>query len=136
MDQNLVWETVGRVSVVVHGRLQPSTLEWENYINYARGNIGIKRLRVLVLTHGGSPDANQRKTMEDMARQDYPQPPPVAMVTDSLVVRGVMTLATIFNPYIKCFPDQLSIAYAYLGLDAHESEQAARALERLRTRVV
>jgi hypothetical protein len=132
MGKNLVWDTVGRVSVVVHGRLQPTNLEWEEYIKYARSNVVIKDLKVLVRTHGGSPDADQRKTMEDMARQDYPHPPRVAMITGSIVVRAVMAVSTVFNPYIKCFgPDQVSVAYAYLGLDDHERARAALALARL-----
>jgi hypothetical protein len=136
MGRNLVWETVGRVSVVVHGRSQPTTLEWEAYINYARTNVSIKDLKVLVRTHGGSPDAEQRKTMADMARQDYPHPPRVAMVTGSVVVRAVMAVSTVFNPYIKCFaPDHMSIACAYLGLDDHERTRATLALERLEKQV-
>jgi hypothetical protein len=136
MGRNLVWDTVGRVSVVVHGRSHPTTLEWEEYINYARGNVSIKDLKVLVRTHGGSPDAAQRKTMEDMARQDYPRPPRVAMVTGSVVVRAVMNVATVFNPHIKCFaPDQISVAYAYLGMDDHERARAALLLARLEKHV-
>jgi hypothetical protein len=137
MGRNLVWEIVGRVDVVVHGRYRPTTLEWEEYINHARANVGIKDLRVLVRTHGGSPDADQRKTMADMARQDYSHPPRVAMVTDSAVVRAVMAVATAFNPHIKCFaPDEISLAYAYLALDDHERTQAALALARLDKHVV
>jgi hypothetical protein len=132
MGRNLVWETVGRVSVVVHGRVQPTTLEWEEYINYARGNANIKNLQVLVRTHGGSPDANQRQTMADMARQDYPNPPRVAMITGSVVVRAVMNLAMVFNPNIKCFsPEQMSVACAYLELDSREQALAAAALAKL-----
>lgn len=137
MGRNLVWETVGRVSVVVHGRLQPTALEWGEYISYARGNVAIKDLQVLVRTHGGSPDGAQRKTMEDMSRQDYPRPPKVAMITESVVVRAVMAISTVFNPRIKCFaPDQMSIAFAYLGLDAHERERSMRVLETLEKKVL
>jgi hypothetical protein len=137
MGRNLVWETVGRVGVVVHGRSPPTTLEWEEYINHARANASIKDLKVLVRTHGGSPDAEQRKAMEDMARQDYPHPPRVAMVTESVVVRAVMAVSTVFNPNIKCFaPDQMSVAYAYLGLEDHERTRAALALARLEKHVV
>lgn len=136
MGRNLVWDTVGRVSVVVHGRSNPTTLEWEEYINHARGNVSIKDLKVLVRTHGGSPDADQRKTLEDMARQDYPRPPRVAMITGSVVVRAVMSVATVFNPHIRCFaPDQISVAYAYLGMDDNERTRAALLLAQLEKHV-
>ena len=137
MDRHLAWDTAGRLSVVVHGRKQPTGLEWEEYVNYARGNAGIGDLRLLVWTHGGSPDANQRKTLEYMARQHFPEAPPLAMITGSLVVRAVMSLATVFNPRIKCFsPDQISVAYAYLGLDASERKLAAEMLARLEKAVL
>lgn len=137
MKPNLVWGNVGRVSVVVHGSRAPTMLEWEKYINYARGNVDIRNLRVLVKTHGGSPDAAQRKLMEDMARQQYPEAPPLAMITGSLVVRAVMTLVRVANPHIRCFPpEQLSIAYAYLNLEELEVRQTGTKLKELERQVL
>lgn len=47
-----------------------------------------------------------------------------------------MREATSFNPHIRCFaPEQLSVAYAYLGLDACERARAAGLLERLQKEV-
>jgi hypothetical protein len=47
VDANLVWHTEGRLSVVVHGRRGPTTLEWDRYLNHIRENVRIKNLRVL-----------------------------------------------------------------------------------------
>ena len=137
MDVNLIWQTEGRLSVVVHGHHAPTNLEWDRYLNHTRQNVPIKNLRVLVLTLGGSPDGKQRQAMAEVARQDYPHPPPVAMLTGSVIVRSVMKLATMFNPHIRCFaPDQLAMVYAYLGLNRLEQEQAKRMLDALTSQVV
>ena len=137
MDANLVWNTQGRLSVVVHGRHGPTALEWDRYLNHTRENVPIKNLRVLVLTLGGSPDGKQRQAMAEVARQQYPQPPPVAILTGSLIVRSVMKLSAIFNPHIRCFaPEEFALACAYLGLNALERDQAARQLAALQSEVV
>lgn len=137
VDVNLVWQTEGRLSVVVHGHHAPTNLEWERYLNHTRQNVSIPDLVVLVLTLGGSPDGKQRQGMADVARQDYPHPPPVAMLTGSVIVRSVMKLSTMFNPYIRCFsPDHLALAYAYLDLSSSEQERAKRTLDALTTQVV
>ncbi|WP_437328879.1 hypothetical protein [Sorangium sp. So ce381] len=133
MGKNLTWKTQDRLSVVVHNECAPTDLEWNIYLNHVRENVNIPNLRVLVWTDGGSPDGRQRKAMEVVARQGYPNPPPLAVVTQSIVVRAVMKLASIFNPHIRCYsPDQISLAYMYLGLTPAERDLASQLMRELR----
>ena len=126
----MAWCTEGRIHVVAHNHLQPTTLEWERYLNEARENQGVAGLVVLVHSAGGSPDAKQRKAMAHMAHQHYPNPPAQVILTSSIVVRAVMKLATMFNPKIRCFPpEHFNLACTYLGLSREERDRTAELLQ-------
>jgi hypothetical protein len=81
---------------------------------------------------GGSPDANQRKNLESMVRQNFPGSTPMVVLTPSLVVRAVMNLASLFNANIRCFrPDELDVACVFLGLSQAERRRVPQILQSL-----
>ncbi len=136
MGKNLVWADRGRLSIAVHNAHPPSDLEWSRFLNYVRGRKDVKNQRILVWTDGGSPDARQRKALEDVVRKHIQDAAPMAVLTSSLIVRAVMKLAAFFNPLIKCYsPEDFNAASAYLGLSPDEREFASSRLVEMKKEV-
>lgn len=136
MGKNFVWADKGRLSIAVHNAKPPSDLEWTRFLNHVRSRKDITDQRILVWTDGGSPDAHQRRALEEVIRKHIPDPAPMAVLTSSLIVRAVMKLASFFNPLIKCYaPDESSSALAYLGLSPDERAFVSRQLAELRKQV-
>lgn len=120
----------GRVLLGVHHQCPPTDEEWARWIAltldpYAHG------VRTLVESGGNSgPNAKQRKALaEALQGVDIRS----AILTDSLVVRGIVTAIAWLNVSLKAFaPDQQREAADYLGLDASERDWAFAELRRLR----
>jgi len=117
------WDHDGRLSLVIHGKSSPSSLEWSRFVNHNRALVG-RDLRVLVCSYGGGPDGSQRRElMEAVSHVSVP----TVIMTNSLVARGIVSALNCFNPTIKVLPiDADAAAHRFLGLNAAE---AARALE-------
>jgi hypothetical protein len=131
----MAWRTEGRVNVVVHGRRSPTDLEWASYLNETRDDGGRPDFCIVVLSRGGSPDGKQRTLLANSVAKGA-RKPPVALLTDSAIVRGVITAMNIFNPQMKAFatPD-LDGAALYLGLTRAERERLEEALVELEREV-
>jgi hypothetical protein len=131
MSETMGWSSDGRVSVTVHGPSTPSASEWQAYVNHIRSFPDLRGRRVLVLSHGGGPDALQRKALGEANR--VAGPATLAIVTDNRVMRAVAAALAPFNPLIRCFaPSELKRALAYLDLTPSEQSAAlhiAAALE-------
>lgn len=75
-----------------------------------------RRLRVLVVSDGGGPDATQRAELQELfKRQDHLLKTSVMLT--SVIARGIVAAVSWFNPHIKSFsPRQFGEALSHLGL--------------------
>jgi len=121
---------LGRVVVVRQNAEPPSDQEWEQFLEVLReGRADFERLRVLVLTEGGGPNAAQR---ESLARTLAGKTVRVAIVTDSIAVRFTVTVIALFHKDIRSFlTSELRKAHAHLGLQLEEVIAVERELAAL-----
>jgi hypothetical protein len=125
---HLVWERDGGRSVVlvaVHTSTSPSDAEWEAWVATleqmnTRFSGQLSLVANLVLTDGGGPSQSQRSRVNTLIAVGN-SAPPVAIVTDSRIVRTLVSGLSIFNPRLRVFPpNQASLATAHLGLPRDE----------------
>jgi hypothetical protein len=119
----------GRVLLGVHHQHPPTDQEWARWIGLAiESSAG--GVRTLVVSGGNAgPNAKQRRALaEALQGVDIRS----AILTDSLVVRGIVTAIAWLNVALRAFaPDQQLEAADYLGLDEREREWAFTELPRL-----
>ena len=117
--------------VVAHGREAPAAAEWDAFIAECR-ELGDKIKRMLVFTAGGSLDAGQRVQVEREFGKLQ-----IAVLTDSLVVRGVVTALSWFRVPIAAFaPDQLARAMDHIKVPPDERDTLRKGLARAKARVL
>ena len=126
--QNLFIEIQGRVVIMVHNGLAYTPEEWRSIVALAsRADLG--DLRVLVFDDGGSINSAQRAELVEAMGGRMPM---AAVMTDSVVSRGITTAIGWFKPGIKAFAaDHFDKAGGYLGLSDAESTLARQTAERL-----
>jgi hypothetical protein len=119
----------GRVYVCVVHDVEPSDAEWAYFIDLCRQREG-QDLRALVESRKTGPNAKQRRLLAEVtADMDYR----AAILTDSLVTRGIVTALSWLGVPQKPFPlDHFAEAGDYLGLAPDELEVAMRELVRMR----
>jgi hypothetical protein len=94
--------------------------------------LGIRDLVTLVFTDGGAPNVVQRKMLTDIPGWNDLF---VAVVSSSMLVRGVATTVSWFNPKLKVFqPEDVLKAMEYLALSSQEQTRAWVTLADLRKR--
>lgn len=117
----MAWNHEARLSIVVHSKSPPSSLEWLRFLNHNRELAG-RDLRVLVCTYGGGPDADQRR---DLAEAVGHVIVPTVIMTNSLIARGIVGALNWFNPSIKVLPIDADLAaHRFLNLTTAESARA------------
>jgi hypothetical protein len=125
---------LGRVLVVVHSAQAPSASEWAAYIDTWQvfaSAIAVESVRTLVFTDGGAPDAEQRARLNNVLAG---RPTPVAVLSDSFVVRSVCSTLSMFNRGLKVFsPGRLAEAMQFLGLQPSEQSAAMVALQQMKS---
>ena len=93
------------VLLFLHDSRTPHRDEWDQSMadlnEYARTR-DLKNLRCLVITDGGGPDTAMRGELMEFykAQHHYLK---TAVITNSLVSRGIVAAVSWFNPYIKAF---------------------------------
>jgi hypothetical protein len=131
----MAWRTDGRVNVVVHGTRSPTDLEWATYLNETREISQRPDFCLIVLSRGGSPDGKQRALLTSSIPKGA-RKPPVALLTDSALVRGVIAAFGLFNPLMKAFPTRdLDAAALYLGLTRTERDRVEKLLVEIEAEV-
>ncbi len=120
----------GDLHIVVHGDVSPSDEEWNLYLNVLRAARPRMR-RVLVSTTGGAPSPRQRRSLLDAMGEG--RPPTTAVVTGSVVARGVVTaLAWIKGDFIRAFsPADLDLALSHLAVAESDRPAVIAALRSL-----
>lgn len=92
----------------------PSDEDWAAYLEFLRAHARPHRLnRALVVPQRSIPTARQRRLLAEVVAR---LPIRVAVLTDSLAARGVVTALSWFNPGYRCFgAAALEEALAFLG---------------------
>lgn len=113
MANTLAFRTIddnGTVVVVV-GAHTPSDADWKLLIEAHKRD---RHQRTLVVSGGGGPSPAQRKAILDASGG---KGLPAAILTDSVVVRGIVTALSWFSPKIRAYaPGDLRGALDHLGV--------------------
>jgi hypothetical protein len=118
--------------LLVHGRDAPRDEEWSAYLadmeRWLAHCVG-----VLITSEGGGPNSGQRRALRDlMARMTVPGAP-TAVVSSSLLVRGIVIALSVFDAKIRVFkPDDLDAALAYIRVTSEQRPGLLAAADRLR----
>lgn len=125
VKQNMVTRRVGQLLVSCQNNETPSDVEWDEFLRILVANReNFATLKLLVVTDGGGPTAAQRKRLEAaLAGQSIR----VAVVTDSIKVRFIVSSVALLNRHISTFSRaETARAYQYLGLSPTEQQLAAQ----------
>lgn len=131
--RTMQFRAVEDVFVVVHKADPPTEQEWEEYVDYC---IALPQScnKTLVLTLGGGPNAKQRNALQKRFLVEHPMT--VAVMTDSTMVRGIVTALNWFNPKAKAFPyangTGVPDALAHLGVQGVAGQRVGIELQKLR----
>jgi hypothetical protein len=127
------WKRIGRLCVTVHTEHVPAELEWREYMKGVRRDVPMADQRVLVVSAGGGPNGKQRKMMTDELEGTQV---PVAILTDSWVMRSAGIAVSWFNPMLKVLPPSaLEQAFTYLDLTSWEREECRRIIDELQNKL-
>jgi hypothetical protein len=126
-DRNLVTRRVGQMLISLENKETPTDEEWDDFLKVLReGRDDFATLKLLVITEGGGPTAAQRKRLEQALGGRTLR---VAVVTDSIKVRFIVSSIALLNRFISTFSKaELPRAYEYLGLAAGEQRAAMLAV--------
>jgi hypothetical protein len=116
--ESIAFTAVDGLLVLCHSSASPSDEEWDVWI--ARQAPGEHR-GILISTEGGAPNSRQRSRVAEKTSSRGGVRPPVALLTDSAIIRSVMTaFAWILgkDQLMKAFP-RMAVAEAveWLGAD-------------------
>jgi len=119
---------MGRLVVTVHTAEAPSDEDWNEYMSGVDGFLPLEDQRVLVVSAGGGPNAMQRKLMTDALQGAKV---PVAILTNSWLMRGAGIAVRWFNPGLKIYaPHALESAFEHLRLTSWERIESALLIQR------
>lgn len=108
----------------------PSDHEWDEFLKMlATHRANFAALKILIVTDGGGPTLTQRKRLQTaLAGQSVK----VAVVTDSIKVRFIVSSVALLNHSISTFSRaEFSKAVAFLGLGAGEYRLAMKAVDEM-----
>jgi len=125
MQSTMAWRFEGRLVVAVHTKTSPSNGEWQRFLNEAV-RVGVDgNFRLFVVSYGGGPDGAQRRMLAGIVNKA--NPPPMAMLTDSKLIRALMFAFSFINRTAKVLAlDAADAAFDFLGLDAEQRETVRR----------
>jgi hypothetical protein len=123
----------GKTFIVAHGRESPTPEEWSAFLKAME--LDLPNLRgILVFTAGGSLNARQREQIELLTTRGNLR---VAVLTDSVVVRGVVTALSWFKVQIKAFaPNAEQSALEHLGVEPAARAAVLASLREIKARVL
>jgi len=114
--KTMAFTRVGDLLVLCHSSASPSDQEWNSWLERTRGN---QHRGMLALTEGGSPNSAQRARVAEIVLTQE-QPPPFVLLTDSTVMRSVMTaflwLIGSKQPMKALAPSALDEALTWMGV--------------------
>jgi len=122
------WHRVGDILLLVHGSRTATDAEWSEWIDSPEA----QDVRgVIVRAHSGRPTPLQREQIQDRFGRVHS-----AILTDSVVARGVVTALSWFGVPARAFlPDDVEAAMSFAGLELGEVAQVRRLLAEMSARV-
>jgi hypothetical protein len=112
-----------QIAVMVHGTRPPTDADWRTYLEH--GVHTYRNVRgQLVLSYGGAPNAQQRALAAKLGKEMFAGGvPPSAVLSNSLLVRGVVTIYRwMLSQDYKAFAvDDFAGAGKHLGLTEEET---------------
>ncbi|HTU57606.1 MAG TPA: STAS/SEC14 domain-containing protein [Polyangiales bacterium] len=124
----MAWRFEGRLRVAVHHHAPPSRDEWVDYVREIDDYAGPDQ-RVLVRSHGGSPNGPQRKLLTDVEKRRVSRS---AVLTDNAIVRVVgETIGAVISSVQTFAFDDVDAACKYLGLESAECVRVGELLKEL-----
>ena len=133
--KSMVFKIVGNVHIVIHGTTEPRDEDWRLYMDAVRSEeqktTDFAKIRTLVFSAGGGPTAKHRREISEFLGG---RTTPVAIVTSSTIMRGVVTALQWFNPLARAFsPDNVVAALQFLGTSDSEAHLVWTEAKRLQT---
>lgn len=127
--KTIAYKVIDRLFLVAYGTEDPTDGEWFGYIEEIKRH-GVDRTMQLVCTEGGGPNATQRRYLEEaLAGRTVP----VAVLSSSVSVRGMVSAMSWVNREIRAFPPAgLLDALAYLEIPASRADLIEREIQKLR----
>lgn len=100
--------------VVVHSARAPSDAEWDAYLRDA--SEWLPEIQgALIMTDGGGPTSSQRRSLKKLFEEHTRHSAFFAVISSSLLARGIVLAINLFNPYIRAFrPEDLDQALKFL----------------------
>lgn len=129
---SLASKVSGDLILSLHGEEAPSAEEWATHLtlleDLARSNGGsLARMRSLVFSDGGMPDSAQRQSSTRIIDAADGTRMPIAIVSTSGLVRGVVTAGHWFGLSMRAFaPAELREALAYLQIPEDRHPEVRR----------
>jgi hypothetical protein len=114
----MVVDAVGSLCIAVHSGEPPSRAEWDAFMAAVRA-VPVTELRILAVTDGGAPGALERGLLIDHLRGTQTR---IAVLSDSLAVRGAATALSWFTKGLRVFPPRsIDAALAHLSISGAEA---------------
>lgn len=125
-----VWQDASIALLLgVHGEQAPSDQEWDQYCSWIPGLLGHPNGVSLVFTDGGAPSTAQRERLRKHLGTASRW---TAVVTDKILVRGVVTAIRWFNPKVCAFaPWELAEALKFIGVNGAQVPSLSEAIQAL-----
>jgi hypothetical protein len=110
------FKIVGTLHIIVVGEKDPTVADWAQYVQALRAEekrgIDVTQMRTLVFSDGGGPNTAMRKTVSDLL---HGRTTPLAILTGSAMMRGIITALSWFNPDARAFaPGEAGEALRFL----------------------
>jgi len=118
--------------VVVHSARAPSDAEWDAYLRDAGGSLS-EIQGMLIMTDGGGPTSSQRRSLKKLFEEHTRHNASFAVISSSLLARGIVLAINLFNPYIRAFrPEALDEALKFLRVPDPERPSLLAMAKQLR----
>ena len=130
MKPTMVTRVVGQLVILRENDSTPLDSEWDAFLKILADNWDkFDRLKILVVTDGGGPNAAQRKRLETVLNG---KPIRVAVVTDSAKSRFIASMISLINRQHMGFAmKEIVQAYNHLKMTQMERTVAEQALTEL-----
>jgi hypothetical protein len=127
---DMAHELIGDLAIALHTVAAPSREEWAAFMESIRA-VPPARLRVLAVTDGGGPSTVQRSEFVKYLAGEKVR---IAVMSDALVVRGIVTALSWFTDKIEIFsPDHFAEATAHLDISSTRHDVVKERLRAMST---
>jgi hypothetical protein len=111
-NTGIAWGYAEKMLVVVHAPVEPATKDWNEFMEEVRTHVDIRG--VMILANNSRLTPIQRAEIKGWYQEHKVRG---ALVTDSMMMRGIVTAMNWFGIEAKAFPsDGLDAAMEYIGV--------------------